>query len=529
YQPRRSRLDREHMVDTRDQFRGFFTLFWTTMACYVTLTVVRNFSEHGVLLGGALFDIFSTDALTLIASDAIMVGATTLAVPLSWLESRGWISRIPFLLIQLCYETAFIVGAVYWTLWRSWPWVQTTFFVLHSIVMLMKLHSYLARNHELAWMNTRTKLLRNWLQRRERGEPVAELSSGTSSGASASASPLSESPVLLPADAPAKVVQDAQAVAAAVAAATLDTPTDGDGGNATAITTGASTGIATGSLRQRRSAATGHADSDVGDNSTSAALLADADTRIRASDARQELAELEDDLGVGKLTYPHNITPLNFFEYLVIPSLVYELNYPRSDRIRPGYLFEKIAAILGTFTLLYMMVEHYVLPALYGTAHLPIWHALPQLLCPTLVVFLLCFFIIFEFICNAFAELSFFADRSFYDDWWNSTTFDEFARNWNKPVHHFLLRHVYVPLYRDCGLSRSHASLLTFLISSIFHELAIAVVCGHVRMYLFSFQMLQIPLISMTRLAGRRVRETIGNWFFWFSMAVGPPLLLCLY
>lgn len=28
-----------------------------------------------------------------------------------------------------------------------------------------------------------------------------------------------------------------------------------------------------------------------------------------------------------------------------------------------------------------------------------------------------------------------FADREFYQDWWNSTTWDEFARKWNKPVH----------------------------------------------------------------------------------------------
>jgi sterol O-acyltransferase len=122
-----------------------------------------------------------------------------------------------------------------------------------------------------------------------------------------------------------------------------------------------------------------------------------------------------------------------------------------------------------------------------------------------------------------------FADRSFYDDWWNSTTFEEFARDWNKPVHHFLLRHVYVPLYRDCGLSRQRASFITFLVSSIFHEFAIAVVCGNLRMYLFIFQMTQIPLIWLGKLVGPKTREMAGNWFFWFSMTVGPPLLLCLY
>jgi sterol O-acyltransferase len=56
------------------------------------------------------------------------------------------------------------------------------------------------------------------------------------------------------------------------------------------------------------------------------------------------------------------------------------------------------------------------------------------------------FYIIFEGICNSFAEIMKYADRDFYgipstrsnlyspqDDWWNSVNFEEFARKWNKP------------------------------------------------------------------------------------------------
>ena len=54
-----------------------------------------------------------------------------------------------------------------------------------------------------------------------------------------------------------------------------------------------------------------------------------------------------------------------------------------------------------------------------------------------------------------------FADRGFHEDWvndhwvdlphsltlmlvfqWNSTSWNEFSRKWNKPVHNFLMRHV---------------------------------------------------------------------------------------
>lgn len=42
------------------------------------------------------------------------------------------------------------------------------------------------------------------------------------------------------------------------------------------------------------------------------------------------------------------------------------------------------------------------------------------LLFPFMVTFLLVFLVIFEYVLGAFAEISCFADRHFYSDWWNS-------------------------------------------------------------------------------------------------------------
>jgi len=87
---------------------------------------------------------------------------------------------------------------------------------------------------------------------------------------------------------------------------------------------------------------------------------------------------------------------------------------------------------------------------------------------------------------------------------------EEFSRDWNRvcgwvyeltlqPVHHFLLQHVYVSLIFQAGLNKSTASLLTFLLSSFFHEYVMIVVSGKVRGYLFMMQMSQYPLILMGR------------------------------
>jgi hypothetical protein len=59
---------------------------------------------------------------------------------------------------------------------------------------------------------------------------------------------------------------------------------------------------------------------------------------------------------------------------------------------------------------------------------------------------------------------------------WNSTSWDEFARKWNKPVHGFLLRHVYAATILRYRISRTAAMLLTFLLSACAHELVMVVV-----------------------------------------------------
>ena len=64
---------------------------------------------------------------------------------------------------------------------------------------------------------------------------------------------------------------------------------------------------------------------------------------------------------------------------------------------------------------------------------------------------------------------------------WNSTSWDEFSRKWNKPVHQFLLRHVYTSTMRSYKLSKTSAMFITFLLSAAVHELVMAVVSQKIR------------------------------------------------
>lgn len=64
---------------------------------------------------------------------------------------------------------------------------------------------------------------------------------------------------------------------------------------------------------------------------------------------------------------------------------------------------------------------------------------------------------------------------------WNSTSWEEFSRKWNKPVHSFLLRHVYASTRASYGLSRTTAMFVTFFLSAMAHELVMAIVTKKIR------------------------------------------------
>jgi len=122
-----------------------------------------------------------------------------------------------------------------------------------------------------------------------------------------------------------------------------------------------------------------------------------------------------------------------------------------------------------------------------------------------------------------------FADRQFYEDWWNATSWDEFSRKWNKPVHSFLLRHVYASAITSYKVSRTTAMFITFLLSAAVHELVMVVVTRKLRLYIFLMQLVQLPLIAISRLPFIKRNQLLGNVVFWIGIYAGLPLLCVAY
>ena len=93
------------------------------------------------------------------------------------------------------------------------------------------------------------------------------------------------------------------------------------------------------------------------------------------SSMAEDYSELEREMvssGPLYLKWPETITWKNFAVYQLVPTLVYELEYPRTDRIRPLYVFEKTVSRAVCF----LMVGIWVLMCVVG-GHL--WNFRPSI------------------------------------------------------------------------------------------------------------------------------------------------------
>lgn len=257
--------------------------------------------------------------------------------------------------------------------------------------------------------------------------------------------------------------------------------------------------------------------------------------------SENELEELRETLAIeltsplGAVTYPKNLTWSNFTDYTFCPTLCYELEYPRVELIEWDQLFYKILATFGCIFLLTITSEEFILPVLTQSAErletvtslsetvLILIESISMMLFPFMLSFLLVFLTIFEYVLNSFAIITHFSDRHFYSDWWNSTDWLEFSREWNIPVHHFFRRHVYSASRPFIG--KNWATFVTFAISAVGHELVLAAITKKIRGYGFLCQMCQLPIVAIQKTEWVKGRKLMNNICFWISMILGLSLV----
>jgi diacylglycerol O-acyltransferase-1 len=247
------------------------------------------------------------------------------------------------------------------------------------------------------------------------------------------------------------------------------------------------------------------------------------DDNAKPVNAFAEVADLEGPI----LRYPENITVSNLLYFMMVPTLCYQLNYPRSPRIRLKYVATILVRMALVAFLIIFFIEQYVSPTLTNAVQpfrdydpLGILRLLLRLSITNTYIWLLGFYFYFHLYLNLFAELTRFGDRVFYKDWWNARTIDRYWRSWNLPVHHWMVRHVYYPLIR-AGTGKTVAMFLVFLISAAFHEVVISVPFRTLTMHAFVGMLAQAPLSYLTKKLDKVFDNAmIGNSLFWIVFCI---------
>jgi len=218
----------------------------------------------------------------------------------------------------------------------------------------------------------------------------------------------------------------------------------------------------------------------------------------------------------------------DYVDFITMPTLVYEKNFPRKDKIEWRYVIKESTGALICFLCLYLIMQNHFVVYLDRLNEMPFYGHLYMLGVPSLFMWLVGFYGVFHCVLNVIAEVSRFQDREFYLAWWDSTSMSQFWRLWNRAVYKFMCRHIYVESMRTVPFfNRVWAAVSTFVVTAIFHEYVLAVAFGLIRPYFFTMICVQIPYVFLTDkfLKGTRT----GNIAMWVGFVVGFPLLQLSY
>lgn len=252
-----------------------------------------------------------------------------------------------------------------------------------------------------------------------------------------------------------------------------------------------------------------------------------------------ELAFLQEvkDIRPPFLRYPENLTVANMLYFSIAPTLTYQLNYPQAKKgLRWSIVLLILFRMMVVSGLILFATESYIMPtvqnsmeAVHNADILSIMERVLKLSIPNTYVWLLVFYFYFHLWLNLLAELTCFGDRIFYKDWWNARTIDIYWRNWNIPVHNWILRHLYYPLLR-LGAGKVAGTFAAFFFSAALHEVILSVPFKAIYMHAFVGMLLQAPLSYITKIVDKRFDNAFfGNVIFWMAFCiVGQPIGILL-
>ncbi|XP_063586122.1 sterol O-acyltransferase 1-like [Penaeus indicus] len=226
----------------------------------------------------------------------------------------------------------------------------------------------------------------------------------------------------------------------------------------------------------------------------------------------------------------------HYLYFLFAPTLVYRDEYPRNDTCDWQSVLNDLSQVIGCLFYTHFLFVRFCIPVFqkfgqesFNGTNLLV--AVFSCMFPGSLVLLCGFFAVLHAWLNAFAEMMRFADRMFYKDWWNSTSYARFYRTWNCVVHDWLYEYVYRDVVawqrkhgEGCARLRCFPMLVVFFISSVVHEYILS----------FAFRFFYPVLLVMFggfgvafMFVNSKARQF--NIFLWVTLIFGTGILMCLY
>ncbi|OXB53311.1 hypothetical protein ASZ78_014788, partial [Callipepla squamata] len=222
-----------------------------------------------------------------------------------------------------------------------------------------------------------------------------------------------------------------------------------------------------------------------------------------------------------------------YLYFLFAPTLIYRDNYPRSPTVRWGYVATKFAQVLGSLFYAYYIFVRLCIPQFRNSSQ-EAFNLRGLVLCifnsilPGVLILFLVFFAFLHCWLNAFAEMMRFADRMFYKDWWNSTSYANYYRTWNVVVHDWLYYYAYRDFLWFFGKKFKAAAMLSvFTVSAAVHEYVLSICFGFFYPVLFCLFMCFGMLFNF--ILNDRRKGPIWNVIMWTSLFLGQGVIICLY
>nr|XP_028588204.1 LOW QUALITY PROTEIN: sterol O-acyltransferase 1-like [Podarcis muralis] len=222
-----------------------------------------------------------------------------------------------------------------------------------------------------------------------------------------------------------------------------------------------------------------------------------------------------------------------YLYFLFAPTLIYRDAYPRNPTIRWSYVATMFAEVLASLFYVHYISEIYIFPVFrkYGGEH---FNVRGLVLCilhtmlPSSLATITLYYLLLHCWQNAFAEMLRFADRMFYKDWWNSTSYASYFRTMNVVVYDWLYYYAYKDFLWLFGKKfKAVAMLSVFLFSAVVHEYILAMTFGFFCPVLLFVYMCFGPFFNFI-LSDRR-KSPIWTVILWLTLGLGTTMILYLY